>query len=68
MTVWTFEGNRILCRWSEVGANIAYASRWMEGTEMSGSFLPPVPDFASHSPFGGATWFAPQSTTLPNSN
>jgi hypothetical protein len=26
---------------------------------MQGAYLPPVPDFASHSPFGGASWFQP---------
>jgi hypothetical protein len=28
-----------------------------EASDVQGSYLPPVPDFASHSPFGGATWF-----------
>jgi hypothetical protein len=33
--------------------------RWMEETsDIQSGYLPPVPDFASHSPFGGATsWF-----------
>jgi hypothetical protein len=28
-----------------------------EASDIQGSYLPPLPDFASHSPFGGAFWF-----------
>jgi hypothetical protein len=28
-----------------------------EASEVQGSYLPPLPDFASHNPFGGASWF-----------
>jgi len=58
MTTWSSDGFRIACRWVEVGRPTAYESRWIED-EMKGSYLPPPPDFASHSPFGGATWFTP---------
>jgi hypothetical protein len=30
---------------------------------MEGAYLEPVPDFASHSPFGGPDWFEPHITT-----
>ncbi|HUK48553.1 MAG TPA: hypothetical protein VLW06_13210 [Terriglobales bacterium] len=31
---------------------------WMDQMkDIQGSYLPPLPDFADHSPFGGATWF-----------
>jgi hypothetical protein len=44
--------------WSEVGKRVRYNPRWMqEISDIQGSYLPPLPDFASHSPFGGATWF-----------
>jgi len=37
---------------------VQYRPPWMqESSDAQGSYLPPVPDFASHSPFGGATWF-----------
>jgi hypothetical protein len=35
-----------------------------QASEIQGSYLPPVPDFASHSPFGGATWFLPHTKKL----
>jgi hypothetical protein len=42
-----------------VGQHIQYNPRWMqESADIRSGYLPPVPDFASHSPFGGATsWF-----------
>jgi hypothetical protein len=30
-----------------------------ETSNIQSGYLPPVPDFASHSPFGGADWFQP---------
>jgi len=55
---WQTESGHLVCRWSEVGEHVPYDSQWMrEASDIHGSYLPPVPDFASHSPFGGATWF-----------
>jgi hypothetical protein len=28
-----------------------------EASDVHGSYLPPLPDFASHRPFAGASWF-----------
>jgi len=58
MTAWMSEGSRIVCRWMEVGEGTVCASRCLKEA-MNGSFLPPPPDFASHSPFGGAMWITP---------
>jgi hypothetical protein len=56
---WQIEAGHLICRWSEVGKRIRYNPRWMQDAAHShGSYLPPVPDFASHSPFGGPSWFA----------
>jgi hypothetical protein len=68
MTGWVFDGSSIACRWVEVGQRTAYASRWMEQGDMDGSYLHPLPDFASHSPFGGATWFTPHLISQPESD
>ena len=58
MGSWQIETGRLVCRWSEVGRHVQYNPDWMqEASEMQGSYLPPIPDFASHSPFGGGTWF-----------
>jgi hypothetical protein len=52
------ETGHLACRWSEVGSHVTYNPLWMqEASDVQGSYLPPVPDFASHSPFAGATWF-----------
>ena len=58
---WQVETGHLACRWSEVGQRERYNPFWMqEAFNIHGSYLPPVPDFASHSPFGGAlgaSWF-----------
>ena len=55
---WQMETGHLVCRWSEIGQRVQYNPPWMqEASGMQGSYLPPIPDFASHSPFGGATWF-----------
>lgn len=56
MRAWVSDGGRFGCRWVEVGQRSACASQYLKDA-MTGSYLPPPPDFASHSPFGGATWF-----------
>jgi len=57
---WLTETGHLACRWSEVGQRVQYNPRWMQETkEIQSGYLPPVTDFASHSPFGGATWFLP---------
>ena len=55
---WQMESGHIECRWSEVGQRVQYNPSWMRETaDVQGGHLPPVPDFASHSPFGGPSWF-----------
>jgi hypothetical protein len=51
---WQIEAGHLVCRWSEVGQHLQYNPPWMqEASDVQGSYLPPLPDFASHSPFGG---------------
>lgn len=55
---WQNETGHLVCRWSEAGQRLPYNPRWMQdASDVHGSYLPPVPDFASHSPFGGPSWF-----------
>jgi len=55
---WQTETGHIVCRWSEAGKRVPYHPRWMqEAFDIQGSYLEPITDFASHSPFGGAHWF-----------
>jgi len=58
MTSWKMETGQLRCRWSEVGQRTPYNPRWMqEASDVQGSYLPLITDFASHSPFGGPSWF-----------
>jgi hypothetical protein len=55
---WQTETGHLACRWSEAGQRVQYHPGWMqESSDVQSGYLPPIPDFASHSPFGGATWF-----------
>ncbi len=55
---WQMETGHLVSRWSKAGQYEQYNPLWMqESSDIQGSYLPPVPDFVSHSPFGGATWF-----------
>jgi hypothetical protein len=55
---WQTETGRLVCSWSAVGQRVHYNPQWMQDTSnIQRSYLPPVPNFASHSPFGGASWF-----------
>ena len=56
---WQTETGHLVCRWSDVGQLVRYDPRWMKETsDAQCSYLPPLlPDFASRSPFGGASWF-----------
>jgi hypothetical protein len=65
---WQSETGHLACQWSEVGQRTMYKLRWLqEAPSLQSGYLPPVPDFASHSPFGGASWFLPASA-IPNSS
>lgn len=55
---WQTETGHLACRWFEAGQRVPYNPRWIEETsDIQSGYLPPIPDFASHSPFGGAFWF-----------
>jgi hypothetical protein len=62
---WRTETGNLVCHWSDVGQRIQYSPRWMQETsDMQSGYLPPLPDFASHSPFGGGSWFQPHISCL----
>ena len=59
---WQTETGNLACRWSEVGQRVQYNPRWMqEASDIPSGYLPPLPDFASRSPFGGVSWFQPHT-------
>ena len=64
---WQIEKGRLVLKWSDSPTRQHYFPSWMREVESPpGSYLPPLPDFASHSPFGGAFWFEPiESRGLP---
>ena len=58
-TSWGLEKGHLACHWSEVGNRVSYTSAWMrEAADAQGSYLPPLPDFANHTPFGIPSWLA----------
>jgi hypothetical protein len=59
-STWQTETGHLACRWSEVGQRFQYNPLWIQETsKVQSGYLRPAPDFASHSPFGGAYWFQP---------
>ena len=57
---WQTETGHLVCRWFGVGQLAPYNPSWLQETsDIQSSYLPPLPDFASRSPFGGAHWFQP---------
>ena len=58
---WHSEKGHLECHWfegKEDGGRIEYRPAWMQqASDVRGSYLPPPPDFPSHSPFGGPSWF-----------
>jgi hypothetical protein len=57
-SAWQTETGNLACRWSDMGQRIQYNPAWMQTSDIQSGYLPPAPDFASHSPFGGTTsWF-----------
>jgi hypothetical protein len=64
---WQIKAGHLNCRWYEMGQQITYKPRWyQEAPDMQGSYSPPLPDFASHSPFGRASWFELHKTAERN--
>jgi hypothetical protein len=66
-TSWQTETGHLACRWSDLEQRAKYDPSWMQKTsDVPSGYLPPITDFASHSPFGGANWFQPrfQSRTV----
>jgi hypothetical protein len=51
------KGDGLAFRWSKVGQRVQYNPEWMQENSES-SYVPPIVDFASHSPFAGVFWFA----------
>jgi hypothetical protein len=52
---WQTETGQLARRWSEEGQRVQYNPAWMRESSES-VYVPPVQDFASHSPFAGASW------------
>lgn len=55
---WQTQTGHLACRWSELERRAQYNPPWrQEASDIQSGYLPPVSDFAAHSPFGGASWF-----------
>lgn len=52
---WQTETGQLACRWSDEWQRVQYNPPWIRESSESG-YVPPVPDFASRSPFAGASW------------
>jgi len=54
MSSWQSEAGHLALRWSEFGQRDQYPPCWMlESSEPQSGYIPPLPDFANRSPFGG---------------
>src|SRR5258706_9285875 len=63
-TSWQTETGHLACRWSDLEQHAKYDPSWMQKiSDVPSGYLELVPDFASHSPFGGANWFRPRFRT-----
>jgi len=57
---WQIDTGQLAWRWSDLVQRVEYNPAWMQETsDPQSGYLPPPPDFASHSPFGGPDWFLP---------
>jgi hypothetical protein len=54
---WLTDTGTLACRWAILDVERPRSPQ--EDSYAEGRYLPPAPDFASHSPFGGAYWFQP---------
>jgi hypothetical protein len=55
---WQIKNGHLVRSWSGQVADRKYELPVMQSSsDIQGSYLPPMPDFASHSPFGGPPWF-----------
>lgn len=69
-STWQVKDGRIACRWFGLTERVKYESPSMQtGSDNQSSYLPPMPDFANHSPFGGpySFWFLPKRYRYPQS-
>jgi hypothetical protein len=57
---WEAEKGYLACHWYFGAPREPYNPSWMQkSSDSQGSYLPPLPPFSAHSPFGGASWFRP---------
>lgn len=65
---WQMKDGHIVCRWFGLRERAKYEPLWIQASsDTQGSYLPPMPDFANHSPFGGPNsfWFLPRQYRHP---
>ena len=58
-SAWEANNGKLACCWGEFERRAPYNRSGMDETPQISCYVEPVPDFASHSPFGGADWFLP---------
>jgi len=57
-SIWQIKEGHLVQRWSERKEGAKYDAPWMQTTShVQSGYLPPMPDFSSHSPFGLPSWF-----------
>ena len=60
---WQMKEGHLVRRWSGQVESSEDKPAWLQmSTDIQSGYLPPPPDFASHSPFGGPSgfWFLPE--------
>jgi hypothetical protein len=64
---WQTETGHLRLHWDEAGCDADEISHVVvEELGAEGSHFEPTPEFAAHSPFGGATWFYPDPAAALN--
>jgi len=60
-TSWQSQSGQLTYRWTAIGYDAEFNLQLTrKNPVMQSGYLPELPDFASHSPFGNpASWFAP---------
>ena len=59
--LWQSESGGLVCRWSDLLESDQSTSPVAReaSTGVYARFVPPMPDFAAHSPLGSGEWFVP---------
>ena len=66
-SLWQTATGRLACSWAEAASRLPAHPQWLRETgDVKIRYWPPPMDYASHSPFGGTSWFGPRWGATPS--